>query len=559
MLWLVAAPLPASAATLNPILFQPAVFSGDLLTLSTARTGGGLGFTVALGAHYTQSPLSFSGTDAWGRTYTEQTIRNRVMGELLLGFTPFELLEIGVAMPLVLSGDGSAYLLSESQQPGSPNRDTSGFHVGELRASLKLRIVSTESFGLAVLGEATLPTAAEEPVVGNGLGGGGRLAMDLYLGPMTMTLNAGVYIRADEGELYDGLTVGHEMVMGLGGELDLFAGLALVGESYVRTPLTSPFGDEGGTAMESIGALRWSHPVGLAITAGGGGGAPFLAGYGASKYRFFGDVRYSMTPSQDSDEDGVPDDDDLCASLPEDLDGFEDSDGCPDPDNDHDGFLDGLDGCPDEAEDFDEFEDQDGCRDSDNDGDYVLDDVDRCVGLAEDHDGFEDEDGCPEGDNDGDGVDDMNDRCPNSMESLNGFEDDDGCPDYKGVTQDADRIALSAPVRFHESSDAILPRSFDILRAAARFINDNPSFKVIRIDVHTSMTGKREKVALEPLLVESASARVQHLLQFLVTEGVAPRRLRLRAVGGSEPIADPRDPAEFERNERVDFVITQFE
>lgn len=39
----------------------------------------------------------------------------------------------------------------------------------------------------------------------------------------------------------------------------------------------------------------------------------------------------------DIDEDGTPDHQDQCPTYPEDRDGFEDTDGCPDPDNDRDG------------------------------------------------------------------------------------------------------------------------------------------------------------------------------------------------------------------------------
>ena len=49
---------------------------------------------------------------------------------------------------------------------------------------------------------------------------------------------------------------------------------------------------------------------------------------------------------------------DACPDQPEDRDGFEDSDGCPEPDNDGDGVLDGSDSCPEDAEDIDGFEDE---------------------------------------------------------------------------------------------------------------------------------------------------------------------------------------------------------
>ena len=134
----------------------------------------------------------------------------------------------------------------------------------------------------------------------------------------------------------------------------------------------------------------------------------------------------------DRDGDGIKDDVDKCPDEPEDFDGFEDEDGCPDPDNDSDGILDVDDKCPNEPEDKDGFEDEDGCPDgdkNDRDGDGILDDVDKCPDEPEDIDGFEDEDGCPDPDNDKDGILDVDDLCPNEPEDKDGFEDEDGCPD----------------------------------------------------------------------------------------------------------------------------------
>jgi outer membrane protein OmpA-like peptidoglycan-associated protein len=54
---------------------------------------------------------------------------------------------------------------------------------------------------------------------------------------------------------------------------------------------------------------------------------------------------------------------DQCPNDPEDKDGFQDQDGCPDPDNDHDGIPDVRDKCPNEPETFNGFEDEDGCPD----------------------------------------------------------------------------------------------------------------------------------------------------------------------------------------------------
>ena len=69
--------------------------------------------------------------------------------------------------------------------------------------------------------------------------------------------------------------------------------------------------------------------------------------------------------------------------LAENLDGFEDADGCPDPDNDNDSVLDDVDGCSSAPEDLDGFEDTDGCPDPDNDLDGILDAVDKCPSEVE--------------------------------------------------------------------------------------------------------------------------------------------------------------------------------
>ncbi len=103
-----------------------------------------------------------------------------------------------------------------------------------------------------------------------------------------------------------------------------------------------------------------------------------------------------MDPSRDRDKDGIPDRIDKCPNEPEDRDGFEDSDGCPDYDNDLDGVFDMFDKCPNDPEDKDGFEDRDGCPDYDNDKDGIPDSIDKCPNQPEDLDGFQDADGCPD-------------------------------------------------------------------------------------------------------------------------------------------------------------------
>jgi hypothetical protein len=134
----------------------------------------------------------------------------------------------------------------------------------------------------------------------------------------------------------------------------------------------------------------------------------------------------------DADNDRIPDVEDACPTEPEDLDGNEDTDGCPEvEDADGDLIPDFDDECPNDAEDFDGNEDADGCPEiEDADGDGLDDLVDACPTEPEDFDGNADTDGCPEiEDADNDGIPDATDACPNQPEDLDGNADTDGCPE----------------------------------------------------------------------------------------------------------------------------------
>lgn len=74
-------------------------------------------------------------------------------------------------------------------------------------------------------------------------------------------------------------------------------------------------------------------------------------------------ARYVPPPAGDTDGDGVLNPWDVCVAGKEDLDGFEDEDGCPDVDNDRDGVLDVADAAPDVPETVNGFEDEDGAPD----------------------------------------------------------------------------------------------------------------------------------------------------------------------------------------------------
>src|SRR5262249_20648909 len=139
------------------------------------------------------------------------------------------------------------------------------------------------------------------------------------------------------------------------------------------------FSSKSGTnSMESDAALQIT-PLNSKLGFLVGGGAGLLQGVGVPKYRVFAGIAFNNERA-DQDGDGVADDQDQCPTVAEDVDGFQDADGCPDPDNDGDGFPDAQDKCPNEAEVKNGIQDSDGCPDDipDKDADGIPDADDKC-------------------------------------------------------------------------------------------------------------------------------------------------------------------------------------
>jgi outer membrane protein OmpA-like peptidoglycan-associated protein len=258
-------------------------------------------------------------------------------------------------------------------------------------------------------------------------------------------------------------------------------------------------------------------------------------------------------PDPDNDRDGIPDVDDECPLVPEDRDGIEDEDGCPEGDEgdrDGDGILDSVDQCPDDPEDIDQFEDEDGCPDPDNDGDGILDVDDLCPNDPEDIDQFEDQDGCPDPDNDQDRILDTDDQCPNEPEVYNGFEDEDGCPDEGRVSIQGSDIVIMDRVYFETDSAEIRPISFPILDAVAATLRGNPQITFVEIQGHADERSSDE------YNIRLTQDRATSVLNYLVQRGSVERN-RLRAVGYGErcPVDPSHTEAAWERNRRVEFKI----
>jgi outer membrane protein OmpA-like peptidoglycan-associated protein len=216
-------------------------------------------------------------------------------------------------------------------------------------------------------------------------------------------------------------------------------------------------------------------------------------------------------------------------------------------DTDGDGILDADDKCPTEPEDKDGFQDEDGCPEADNDGDGLPDASDKCPNEAEDKDNFQDEDGCPDPDNDGDGVLDASDKCVNEPETKNNYQDEDGCPDtvpgpvqkYTGVIQG---------INFKFNSAEITRGSYRVLDRATKVLSDYPDVR-LEIQGHTDNRGNPEYNK------DLSQRRAESVKNYFISKGIDASRLTAVGYGMEVPIADNKRASGRAKNRRVEFKL----
>ena len=250
----------------------------------------------------------------------------------------------------------------------------------------------------------------------------------------------------------------------------------------------------------------------------------------------------------DEDFDRICADVDKCPDEAEDLDGYEDEDGCPeDQDTDGDGIMDLVDQCVLEPEDKDDFQDEDGCPELDNDLDGIIDTADKCINEPEDPDGFEDEDGCPDNDNDADTVIDIEDECPNEK----GIVEEKGCPKrYEGVEITETHIRINQKIHFAYNKAKIKRDSFGILATVAMVLKDNPEIN-LSIEGHTDSKGK------DKYNKKLSNKRAKAVMKHLTKKGKIDKdRLEYVGWGEEKPIDTNLTDEGRAANRRVEFVRT---
>ena len=586
-----------SAGNLDLNVFRPAMDSRGYLTINASQVLGHNEVSFGLGAlDWGYKMLSFESANGVNSYEITNVVAATLVAAYGLELGPVEL-ELGASVPLlIMNGD---------RDPDSRTTPTNvqrfkldGQGLGNVGLHLKTRFLKSHKgpkIGLGVIGSLYLPTVStkdrflgESKAMPQVIG-----ILDKELGRtrrLRVSLNGGVRLRESTSFTDNGadgapatgqtIKVGTEIPFGLGVAYAISPQkFDVVAEVFGAVPLDG----ENYFPVEAIGGAKLYLARNSYLSLGAGRGLAPSKG-GNPDFRAFIGIVFEPNVG-DRDNDGIKDNVDKCPDAAEDIDGFQDEDGCPDLDNDRDGILDTDDQCPDTPEDKDGIDDQDGCPEggkNDRDGDGILDDVDKCPDDPEDKDGFEDEDGCPDPDNDQDGILDVDDVCPDTPEDKDGFEDEDGCPDpdndkdrildqddkcpiepetYNGTDDEdgcpdkgrvvvGDTVIDTLDMVYFEYNKAVIKKeSYDILDAVALTLLGNPEILLVEIQGHTDERGD------DAYNLDLSDRRAKAVQAYLVGKGVEEKRLTAQGYGETQPLIRESNERAYSKNRRVAFLI----
>ena len=515
--------------------------------------------------------IDYGGPDGVG---VDALIRDSFQGTFHANYGLLNRAVIGVSIPVILMSGNEAYALTDAN-------GANVYSTGQLNAQkiagiaphVKVRLTRVDqTIGVAAILQGGIGLGGAERDMGAdpGFWYWPRIAIENQFG-FTRRLKIGLNVgyRGHTGDnasiglsqfppndpiLQEGeLEYGNLFTFGLGISYRAYDALDLVGETYGTYLLNDNSADEQKLSQEFIGGIKLFVERNSYLMMGAGSRA-FSTGFEAADLRVV--LGFIFEPSiGDRDGDGYKDDEDECPDEPEDFDGFEDEEGCPDPDNDNDGILDVDDRCPNIPEDFDNDEDKDGCpegdKELDRDGDGIPDSRDKCPDDPEDKDGFEDTDGCPDPDNDKDQIPDVEDECPMEPETYNGHEDEDGCPDKGRVIIEGSDIVILDKIQFATASAKILPESMPIVEAVASTLKGHPEFLKVEI------AGHADERASDAYNLNLTKARARSVLNALLQRGIQRNRLVSQGYGEYCPLDRASNPNAWEKNRRVEFKVVK--
>jgi len=277
-----------------------------------------------------------------------------------------------------------------------------------------------------------------------------------------------------------------------------------------------PFLFIGGGAPIALSSARMTLNSGVTGDGYFGGGVRFDTG----RFHFRLDARLAILPGVDpvTYDNKLAYEGDVSLGIELAVGGKRTRSGEPTPtsgppgDRDGDGIPDSIDKCPDRPEDKDGFQDADGCPDIDNDGDGVLDVADKCPTEQETRNGYEDDDGCP-------------DTVPADIAGITGTIEGLLYAEGESAVHDSAQASLAKIAKVmqaHPSIRIILVGHTDD-REAKTFATPQPG---------------QPPPDIATIASDLSRGRAEAVRQMLGTAGVPAGRIVIDGVGADEPVAD---------------------
>lgn len=480
-----ASPVAAQTDGVRLERLRPPPSSGDGLGMPLAPTLGHLVPSFGLVLDYALQPLVARSTN--DPSSSGAIVAHRFAAHVLGALGVTDRLEFHLRVPVVFqAGDSPTIAGVAFDAP-----DAATISDPALGGSVRILGEGADIFHLGATLEVFFPFAAPSGYASDREVSFRALALfDAALSGMTIELMAGASYRPER--LLITQRTASEFDFGLGVKIPAFVGAEAMAELHLSSGLRDDlFFQTSGTALELMIGGRYRHAeTGLAVELGIGIG--FLRAPGVPAFRGFAGLRWEQPAAAplDTDDDGIVDADDECPTEAEDVDGWDDTNGCVDLDNDADGVLDGSDTCPREAEDVDGWQDIDGCEDEDDDGDEIADADDACP------------------------------RAPGPSSAR-------GCP--VTISIEGSTITLVRDIDFQSGEAILVPTDGPILDEIAGVMRFDSTDARWRIEVRPARGGRRDDGAALAL------ARAQAIVSALVLRDVPEARLEAAAAAADLP------------------------
>lgn len=336
----------ARADGLDAERFTPAVGAEPGFVFEHPMVPTHLGWGLGLFLDFADDPVIER--DRGNGAILSRPLDTAVTADLVGSLGLFGWSEIGLHLPvqLVYSGDGYAAGTSQLAPGGG---------LGDLRVvpkALLLRTGTADRHVLVGLGApVSLPTGDAEALRGaGGVTIEPRLLVAGHFHGLGLGANVGYRWRSEHPA---GLPWASELALSAMASYELSPDLLTVQAEIFGGKHVGGDVDGADAPVEGLLGLLYQASDAWALHAGAGIG--FTDGIGAPDLRVVAGVRFRRgVPKRrgflDRDGDGILDKDDACPGAAEDLDAFEDEDGCPEDDNDRDQIPDQSDECPDMPE-----------------------------------------------------------------------------------------------------------------------------------------------------------------------------------------------------------------